>query len=71
MGQGIGGGIPSEAYVFKSVPRYKNRRTYFTVESHCEVDQTPSGRARTFRNKAAADNRADSLNRDSATPRIR
>ena len=66
MGQGIGGGLPREAYTFKAIPRYRNRRTYFTVESHVDVDQTRSGRARTFHNKAAAENRADSLNRERA-----
>lgn len=66
MGQGIPGGLPNEARVFKAIPHYRNRRTYFTVESHTEVDQTASGRARTFRNKASADNRADALNRDRA-----
>lgn len=66
MGMGIGGGLPREAYTFKPVHHYRNRRTYFTVESHVEFDQTPSGRARTYRNKASAENRADALNRDRA-----
>lgn len=69
MGQGIGGGLPRGAYTFYAVPRYRNRRTYFTVESHIEVDRTNSGRARTFRNKASADNRADLLNRERDTAR--
>lgn len=64
MGHGIGGALPRDLYTFRAVPHYRNRRTYFTVESHAEVDQTNAGRARTFSTKAKADNRADALNRE-------
>ncbi len=63
MGQGIPGGLPSAAYQYHAVSNYRNRRTFFTVESHVDADMTPGGRKRTFRNKASAENRADALNR--------
>ena len=69
MGMGVGGGLPSAAYVYKAVPHYRNRRSYFTVESHVEVDLTPGGRPRTFCKKSSADNRADALNRQIAIAR--
>jgi hypothetical protein len=69
MGMGIGGGLPRAAYRYEAVPHYKNRRTFFTVESHIEADTTPGGRKRTFSTRAAAENRADALNREAATAR--
>lgn len=66
MGQGIGGGLPRDAYLFEAIPRYENRRTFYRVESHVEVDRTASGAPRKFRNRATAENRADALNRERA-----
>lgn len=63
MSCGIGGGLSKEAYKFKPVSHYKNLRTFFTVESHVDVDCTQNGRTRVFRSIKAAERRAEFLNR--------
>lgn len=62
MGQGIGGGLPAYAYQFEPKARYRNRRTYFTCESHVEVDTRKNGRPREFSTINRAQNRCDVLN---------
>jgi len=62
MGQGIAGGIPASAKIFAPVPHYRNRRTFFTCESSCEVDTRKNGRPREFSTINRAQNRCDVLN---------
>ena len=61
MGQGIPGGLPKAAFLFAVVPRHNGRRTYFTIESHTDVDRNRTGRARVFWNIDNANKRAAEL----------
>lgn len=65
MGQGIPGGLPAAARKFHVVPHY-NGYTYFTVESHCDVDRESDGRPRAFLNVKNAKKRAAVLNQGKA-----
>ncbi len=68
MATGIPGPLPTEAYVWRVVPRHNGRSTFFNVESDTDVDVGPNGCRTVFRRIENAQRRADQLNAAAARP---
>ncbi len=55
-------GLPREAHRYKVVPHYRDRKTFFTVESYVDIDTRKDSTPRSFKSAARAEARAAKMN---------